>query len=142
MSLLAKILGGTAGAALGIPPGVAAKGGDSIYKGLKKVQGFLGKVASRKKTKEEQKIADAAKRLAVLQTFQTAGTANTGTDFKSTPAQLAALGPQPSEAITPIQTQTQTKNKMMNMEWVKTNWMYLAGGAAVLYFLFGRKKRR
>ncbi len=153
MSLLAKVLGGVAGQAIGIPAPVAAQSGDVFYKGLRKAAGFFGKIVKRKTDKAERKMQEQAQRLAQLKTLDFAGTANSGTDLPSTPAQKAVFGLQASEKRKPsplagvmpdfqkINVNNKTENNMESMEWVKKNWYYLAGGAAVLYFLMGKKRR-
>lgn len=147
--ILDKLLGEAAGAAL--------PGGKLYYKTLSKGINFLGKVISKKKDKAEQRKKEAEQRLAQLQSLNFQGLQNPGTATTDTKAQQAVFGkaetetnpiaraemPVPLELLTKdgLTTNTKTETKMMSREWLMKNWYYVAGGAAVLYFLMKGKKR-
>lgn len=146
--ILDKLLGEAAG---GLIPG-----GKIYYKTLSKGINFLNKVVSNKKEKQQRRKLEAETKLKQLNSIQFQGLQNAGVNTADTPAQSAVFGQQETEikgskaAVEPVpielldkdgkQIERQTKNKMMNTEWLKKNWYYIAGGAAVLYYLMKRKR--
>jgi hypothetical protein len=150
-------MGKILGKLLGEAAGTAIPGGKLYYKTLTKGINWVGKVISRKKDKAEARKKEAEARLAQLSSIDFQGLQNPGTATPETGAQAAVFGA-PETATKPANkkglglafelltkngktTNQQTQSTMMNTEWLKRNWLYVAGGAAVLYFLMKGKKR-
>lgn len=141
-------------------------GGKMYFGAITKGVGFLKKVIQKKKDKAEQRISEQKARLAQLQSLNFENLQNAGVDTPDSPAQKALFG-QPASASVLIPSAKmqlnkylqdrslatsvkgvagegediteQLKQKTNGMEWAKKNWMYLVGGAAVLYYLMKKK---
>jgi hypothetical protein len=142
---------------VGSAAAAAIPGGSLTLKVIGGASQLLGKILAKKTLKAQDKINDAKAKLAQLESLQSKALVNRGTDQTTTTAQAAVFGLQPSEKagyysqedeLVSLDKLNKDGKKMKdgkNMEamkdWFSKYWYYALGGAVLVYYMFGKKRR-